>query len=113
MTIRGWGRYSDICIYNQVRSIIFGSKFQKSNTFGSMMICGFFFFGGGGGDGGGGGGGHYEFGLFFLFIYLFFFFWGGGGSFLYIIGLFKVKIQNGNIFWAAKFQKNYRYACYS
>ena len=29
---------------------------------------------------------------------------GGGGSFLYILGLFKVKIQNGNIFWAAKFQ---------
>ena len=45
--------------------------------------------------GGGGGGGHYEIGLFF--------FWGGG-SFLYILGLFKVKIQNGNIFWAAKFQ---------
>ena len=33
----------------------------------------------------------------------FFFFWGGGGgvSFLYIIGRFKVKIQNGNIFWVA------------
>ena len=30
------------------------------------------------------------------------FFWGG--SFLYILGLFKVKIQNGNIFSAAKFQ---------
>ena len=27
-----------------------------------------------------------------------------GGSFLYILGLFKVKIQNGNIFSAAKFQ---------
>ena len=27
-----------------------------------------------------------------------------GGSFLYILGLFKVKIQNGNIFGAAKFQ---------
>ena len=56
------------------------------------------------------------------FIYLFFFFFGGGGSlrnrifffwgggvggrvsFLYIIGRFKVKIQNGNIFWAANFQ---------
>ena len=25
-------------------------------------------------------------------------------SFLYIIGRFKVKIQNGNIFWAANFQ---------
>ena len=34
----------------------------------------------------------------------FFFFWGGGGSFLYILGLFKVKIQNWNIFWTAKFQ---------
>ena len=33
-----------------------------------------------------------------------FFFGGGGGSLLYILGLFKVKIQNGNIFWAAKFQ---------
>ena len=27
-----------------------------------------------------------------------------GGSFLHILGIFKVKIQNGNIFWAAKFQ---------
>ena len=49
-----------------------------------------------------GGGGHYEIGLFF-------FFGGGGGgggrvSFLYIIGRFKLKIQNGNIFWAANFQ---------
>ena len=34
----------------------------------------------------------------FLFIYLFFFFFWGGGSFLYILGLFKVKIQNWNIF---------------
>ena len=41
---------------------------------------------------GGGGGGHYEIRLFL------------GGSFLYILGLFKVKIQNGNIFLAAKFQ---------
>ena len=59
-----------------------------------MKICGyffilfFFFFWGGGG--------HYEIGLFF--------FGGGGGgggvSFLYILGRFKVKIQNGNIFWA-------------
>ena len=45
-------------------------------------------------------------------IFFFFFFGGGGGggrggrgeSFLYIIGRFKVKIQNGNIFWAANFQ---------
>ena len=39
-----------------------------------------------------GGGVHNEIGLFFL---------GGGGgvlSFLHIIGRFKVKIQNGNIF---------------
>ena len=47
---------------------------------------------------------------------LFIFFFGGGervitisdfflrGSFLYILGLFKVKIQNENIFSAAKFQ---------
>ena len=55
--------------------------------------------------------GEYE-DLWILFI---FFFWGGGGvgrgsfrnrtffrgSFLYILGLFKVKIQNGNIFSAA------------
>ena len=33
--------------------------------------------------------------FFYLFII---FFGGGGGSFLYILGLFKVKIQNGNIF---------------
>ena len=41
---------------------------------------------------GGGGGGHYEIGLFFIF------FGGGGwgrGAFLNILGLFKVKIQNG------------------
>ena len=35
---------------------------------------------------------------------IFFFVGGGGGSFLYNLGLFKVKIQNENIFWAAKFQ---------
>ena len=40
---------------------LFGSKCLKSNTFGSMKICGYFFFFGGGG-------GHYEIGLFF---------WGG------------------------------------
>ena len=62
-----------------------------------MKICGYFFFffffflGGGG---------HYEIGLFFLFFFL----GGGGVSFLYIIGRFKVKIQNGNIFWVANFQ---------
>ena len=66
-----------------------------------MKICGyffFFFFGGGGGRGGG----HYEIGLIF---YIFIFFWGGGGvSFLYIIGRFKVKIQNWNMFLALNFQ---------
>ena len=57
-----------------------------------------------------------------FFFFFFFFFWGGGGgitkwdyfdlfiffwggeSFLYILGFFKIKIQKGNIFWAAKFQ---------
>ena len=55
-----------------------------------MKICGFiyYFFGGGGG-----GEGVITKSDFFL-----------GGSFLYILGLFKVKIQNGNIFSAAKFQ---------
>ena len=48
---------------------------------------------------GGRGGGHYEIGLFFKIILFYFIFCGGGGlSFLYIIGRFKVKIQNGNIF---------------
>ena len=33
-----------------------------------------------------------------------FFFWGGGGgALLYILGLFKVKIQNGNIFFGRFF----------
>ena len=52
-----------------------------------MKICGYL-----------GGGGHYEIGLFLL---------GGGGgrgSLLYILGLFKIKIQNGNIFLGRKFQ---------
>ena len=44
----------------------------------------------------GGGGGHYEIGLFF-----------GGGSFLYILRLFKVKIQNGNIFLDRKISNSY------
>ena len=67
-----------------------------------MKICGFFlfyffFFGGGGGWG------HYEIGQFF-------FFWGGGGvSFLYIIGRFKVKIQNGKIFGGRKYSNIYGY----
>ena len=38
-----------------------------------------------------------------IVLFLFFFF-GGGGSFLYFLGCFKVKIQNGNIFLAANFQ---------
>ena len=62
----------------------------------------FFFF-----EGGGGGvitKSDYFFISLFYFIFLFIFFWGGGVSFLYIIGRFKVKIQNGNIFWAANFQ---------
>ena len=54
--------YSDIFIYIKVWSIIFGSKFQKSNTFGSIKTCGYFFFFLGGG---GGGGGPYEIRLFF------------------------------------------------
>ena len=49
---------------------------------------------------GGGGGGHYEIGLLFFF----FLGGGGGGACLYIIGRFKIKIQSGNIFWAAYFQ---------
>ena len=40
-------------------ALFFGSKFQKSNNFGSMKICGYFL------------GGHYEIGLFFC----------GGGHF--------------------------------
>ena len=102
-------------LYIKVRSIIIGSTFQKSNTFGSMKICGYiyiFFFGGG--EGGWGGVGvtfrslrnRSIFCIFCIFFFFFFFLGGGGerGSFLYIKGLFKVKIQNGNIFWAAKFQ---------
>ena len=45
----------------------------------------------------------------YLFIYLFFF-GGGGVSFLYILGLFKVKIQNGNIFWRRKISNIFVYA---
>ena len=57
-----------------------------------MKICGYSFFYGGGG--------HYGTGLFF-----FFFFWGGGGVWGVISIHFRaVKIQNGNIIWAAKFQ---------
>ena len=63
-------------------------NFRKVIRLGVWRFVDFFFF-----FWGGGGGGHYEIGLFF---------WGG--SFLYILGLFKVKIQNGNIFSAAKFQ---------
>ena len=39
----------------------------------------------------------------------YFIFWGEG-SYLYILGLFKVKIQNGNIFTAAKFLNIFGYA---
>ena len=51
-----------------------------------------------------GGGGDYEIGLVF---YLAFFLGGGGGeggSFLYILGLFKVKYKMRILFGAAKFQ---------
>ena len=41
--------------------------------------------------------------VFFFFSFFFFLFCGGGGSFLYILGRFKVKIQNGNIFLGRKF----------
>ena len=34
---------------------------------------------------------------------------GGGVSFLYIIGRFKVKIENGNIFWGSKFSNIFGY----
>ena len=87
MTILGWGevlRYFHIYLGLEH---YFWFKFQKSNTFGNMKSCGYL--------GGEGGGGHYEIGLFL--------FWGGG-AFLNILGLFKVKIQNGICFWTAKFQ---------
>ena len=47
-----------------------------------------------------------------FFISIFFFFGGGGGLriqtiFLYILGLFKVKMQNGNIFG----HQNFKYFC--
>ena len=53
-----------------------------------------------------GGRGHYEIGLFFFFFFL----GGGGGSFLYNLGLFKVKIQNGNIFLDRKISNIFGYA---
>ena len=62
-----------------------------------MWIFFFFFFFLGGG---GGGGGHYEIGLVFYFALFF----GGWGSFLYILGLFKVKYRMRIYFGAAKFQ---------
>ena len=37
-------------------------------------------------------------------------FFEGGGSFLYILGLFKVKIQNGNIFLGCKISNIFGYA---
>ena len=46
-----------------------------------------------------GGGGRYEIRLFL-----------GGGSFLYILGLFKVKIQNWNIFLDRKISNIFVYA---
>ena len=53
-----------------------------------------------------------------MFFLCFFFFWGGGvitkldyfvGSFRYILGQFKVKIQNGDIFETVK--KSFFSAC--
>ena len=69
-----------------------GSKFQKSNTFGSMKICGYL-----------GGGGVITKSDFFVLR-------GGGGSFLYILGLFKVKIQVGKIFLGRKISNIFGYA---
>ena len=85
---------------------MFGSKFQKSNTFGSMKICGyiFFFFGGGGGGGG-------ERGVITESDFFLLFFGGMGvGSLLYILGLFKVNIQNGNIFLGRKISNIFGYS---
>ena len=58
----------------------------------------YFFLGGGGGGGGGG-----------ITKSDYFFFLGGGVSFLCIIGRFKVKIQNGNIFLGRKFSNIFGY----
>ena len=72
MTIWGWGqvlRYFHIYLCSEH---FFGSKFQKSNIFGSMKICGYFFFFWGGG------------GVITKSDYFFLFWGGGGGSFLYI-----------------------------
>ena len=44
------------------------------------------------------------------YFFFFFFFGGGGGSFLYILGLFKVKIQNGNIFLDRKISNIFGHA---
>ena len=87
MTIRGWGEvHQNFHIYLGSEHY-FWFKISKSNTFGSMKICGyiyiFFFFFGGGGGGGGGEGGSLRNRTFFFF----FFFWGGG-SFLYINSAF-------------------------
>ena len=45
----------------------------------------------------------------FFFFFFFFLGGGGGGSFLYILGLFKVKI----LFWSSKISNNFGYARYS
>ena len=39
-----------------------------------------------------------------MFFFFFFFFLGGGGVISIHFRVFKVKIQNRNIFWAAEFQ---------
>ena len=48
----GLGGGTPIFSYLGSKHFFFGSKFQKSYTFGSMKIYGFFFFWGGGGGGG-------------------------------------------------------------
>ena len=81
----------------------FGALFLVQN-FRKVILLGvrrfvdifFFFFLGGGGGGS-------------LRNRTIFFFLGGGVSFLYIIGRFKVKIQNGNIFLGRKFSNIFGY----
>ena len=66
-----------------------------------MKICGYLFFF----KVGGGGGSLRNRTIFSIYL----FFLGGRVSFLYIIGRFKVKIQNGNIFLGHKFSNIFGY----